>query len=85
MDSVAKGPVTRCLDNLSVRSDARENLAALRQRILELRDQSYRGLEGVFATYLFPGFYNAGQIEHIVNPQPNLVPMRRGVDAGAGA
>jgi hypothetical protein len=65
MDSVAKGPVTRCLDDLSVRADARESLVALRQGILGLRDQSYRGLEEVFATYLFPGFYNAGQIEHI--------------------
>ena len=65
MDSVAKGPVTRCLDDLSVRRDARERLVALRQGILGLRDQSYGGLEGVFATYLFPGFYNAGQAEQI--------------------
>jgi hypothetical protein len=65
MDSVAKGPVTRCLDDLSVRPDARESLVALRRGILELREQSYRGLEGVFATYLFPGFYNATQAEHI--------------------
>jgi hypothetical protein len=65
MDSVAKGPVTRCLDDLSVRPDARERLVALRQGIIGLRDQSYRGLEGVFATHLFPGFYNAPQTEHI--------------------
>jgi hypothetical protein len=65
MDSAAKGPVTRCLDDLSVRSDAREKLVALRQGILGLRNQSYRGLEGVFATYLFPDFYNDGQIAHI--------------------
>jgi hypothetical protein len=65
MDSVAKGPVTRCLDDLSVRPDARERLVALRQGILGLRDQSYGGLELVFATYLFPSFYNAGQAEQI--------------------
>ena len=65
MDSVAKGPVTRCLDALSVRADARERLVALRRGILGLRDQSYQGLEGIFATSLFPGFYNAGQAEHI--------------------
>jgi len=65
MDSVAKGPVTRCLDDLSVRPNARDSLVALRQGILELRDQSYRGLEEVFATSLFPGFYTAEQIEHI--------------------
>jgi hypothetical protein len=65
MDSVAKGPVTRCLDDMSVRPDARARLVALRQGILALRNQSYRGLEAVFAAHLFPGFYNAGQAEHI--------------------
>jgi hypothetical protein len=65
MDSVAKGPVTRCLDELSVRPDARQRLVALRQGILGLPDPSYQGLEGVFATHLFPDFYNAGQVEHI--------------------
>ena len=65
MGSVAKGPVPRCLDDLSVRPDARERLAALRQGILGLRDQSYRGLEQVFATYLFRGFYSAEQAEQI--------------------
>lgn len=65
MDSVAKGPVPRCLDDLSVRPDAREGLVALRQGILRLRDQSYRGLERVFATYLFRGFYSAEQTEQI--------------------
>lgn len=64
-DPVGKGPVTRCLDELSVRPDARDRFVALRQGILGIRDQSFRGLEGAFATYLFPGFYNAGQIEQI--------------------
>jgi hypothetical protein len=65
MGSVAKGPVPRCLDDLSVRPDARESLLALRQGILGLRDQSYRGLERVFATYLFRGFYSVEQAEQI--------------------
>jgi hypothetical protein len=65
MDSVAKGPVPRCLDDLSVRPNARDGLLALREGILRLRDQSYRGLERVFATYLFQGFYSAEQAEQI--------------------
>lgn len=65
MGSVAKGPVPRCLDDLSVRPGARESLVALRQGILGLRDQSYRGLERVFSTYLFRGFYSAEQAEQI--------------------
>jgi hypothetical protein len=65
MDSVVKGPVPRCLDDLSVRADARDGLVALRQGILSLRDQSYRGLEKVFATHLFRGFYTPGQAEQI--------------------
>jgi hypothetical protein len=65
MDSVAKGPVPRCLDDISGRQNARERLVALRQGILGLRDQSYRGLEKVFATHLFQGFYSAEQTEQI--------------------
>ena len=63
-DSVAKGPVTVCLDQLSVRADARSRLEALRQGIMALAP-GYRGLEGAFAQYLFPGFFNADQIARL--------------------
>jgi hypothetical protein len=53
-DPVAKGPVTRCLDQLSVRPDARERFLALKADILAIRDQSYRGLERVFAPAFSP-------------------------------
>jgi hypothetical protein len=74
MDSVAKGPVPRCLDDLSVRPDARESLVAVRQGILGLRDQSYRGLEEVFSTYLVPGLLQrrAGRANHPI-PRDQLV------------
>lgn len=65
MDSVAKGPVTRCLDELSVRPDARAKLVALRDGIRGLRAQSYEGLEGVFRTTLFPDYYNGAQIDNV--------------------
>jgi hypothetical protein len=64
-DPVAKGPVTRCLDELSVRPDARERFLALKGDILAIRDESYRGLERVFAARLFTDFYSPGQIEQI--------------------
>ena len=64
-DSVAKGPVTVCLDQMSVRVDARARLEALRQAIINLAPAGYRGLEGVFAQYLFPGFYDGDQIARL--------------------
>jgi hypothetical protein len=64
-DSVAKGPVTICLDQISIRADARSRLEALRQAIIALAPAGYRGLEGVFAQYLFPGFFNVDQIARL--------------------
>jgi hypothetical protein len=64
-DSVAKGPVTVCLDQISIRTDARSRLEALRQAIIALAPGGYRGLEGAFAQYLFPGFFNANQIARL--------------------
>jgi len=64
-DSVAKGPVTVCLDQMSIRDDARPRLEALRQAIMALAPAGYRGLEGAFTQYLFPGFFNAEQIARL--------------------
>jgi hypothetical protein len=64
-DSVAKGPVTVCLDQMAVGRDARRRLEALRQAIMALAPAGYRGLEGAFAQYLFPGFFNAEQIARL--------------------
>jgi hypothetical protein len=64
-DSVAKGPVTICLDQISIRADARSRLEALRQAIIALEPAGYGRLEGAFAQYLFPGFFNADQIARL--------------------
>jgi len=64
-DSVAKGPVTICLDQISIRADARPRLEALRRAIIALAPGGYRGLEGAFAQHLFPGFFNADQIARL--------------------
>jgi hypothetical protein len=64
-DPVAKGPVTRCLDELSTRPDGRERLTVLRQAIRDIGGQEFHGLEEVFARYLFPDFYDRDQIRRI--------------------
>ena len=64
-DSVAKGPVTICLDRISIRPDARARLEALRQAISALAPAGYRGLEGAFARHLFPDFFTADQIARL--------------------
>ena len=64
-DPVAKGPVTRCLDLLSVRADARARLGELRKAIVGLRRAQFRGLEQVFGRYLFKDFYSASQIKRV--------------------
>ena len=61
-DPVAKGPVTSCLDALSVRDDARARLDELRKAIIALRPREFRGLEKVFARYLFTSFYDKSKI-----------------------
>lgn len=63
-DSVAKGPVTVCLDRMSIAADARPRLEALRSAIAALA-QGYQGLEGAFAQYLFPGFFTADLIAQL--------------------
>lgn len=64
-DPCAKGPVTYCLDEISVGDDARVRLDALRQAVIDLKDNDYRGLEKVFAKKLFNKFYNKEQIKKI--------------------
>ena len=66
-DPVAKGPVTRCLDELSVRADARARLTELRKAIITLRTKEFRGLENIFASHLFRDFYNKRQIRKITD------------------
>ena len=64
---VAKGPVLRCLDALSVRDDARSRLDKLQTEIIGLRGQEFQGLEGVFDRFLFTvtGLYPRDQIDKI--------------------
>ena len=64
-EPAAKGPVAYCLDALSSRPGARDRLGALRQGILDISGSEFRGLEEVFARYLFPPFYNADQITRL--------------------
>lgn len=63
---VAKGPVLSCLDRLSLRDRGREKLEQLRAEILRIRGRDFRGLEEVFARFLFAEFYAADQIARIV-------------------
>jgi len=63
-DSVAKGPVTVCLDQISVRPDARARLQALRDALVA-RAPEYGGLETVFAEHLFRDFYGTDQIARL--------------------
>ena len=51
-DPVAKGAVTRALDDISVRRDARSRLEALRRALRELQATEFRRLEYVFAEHL---------------------------------
>ena len=64
-DPVAKGPVTRCLDELSVGYEARRRLTELHRALTGLAATQFSGLEKVFATHLFPGFYPPDQIDRI--------------------
>ncbi len=63
-DSVAKGPVTLYLDQISVLPDARQRLGALRDAIRALAP-GYGGLEGAFARHLFAGYLSDAQIAQI--------------------
>jgi hypothetical protein len=62
-DPVAKGPVTRCLDELSVDNDARRKLTALRQALIGLQGSGFDGLERVFAEHLFRPYYPQDQVD----------------------
>jgi hypothetical protein len=62
-DPVAKGAVTRCLDEISVMRDARDRLTALRSAIQALRGAQFRGLEDVFAEHLFRVIYRPEVVE----------------------
>jgi hypothetical protein len=66
-DSVAKGPVTICLDQMSVQANARARLEALRQAVAALAPDNFLGLEQAFAQHLFPGFFSSDQIYSITN------------------
>jgi hypothetical protein len=56
-NSVAKGPILYCLDELSKRQDAAERLDALRTGLQQLESRGYQHLNDVLAAYLFPGVY----------------------------
>src|SRR5260370_27612186 len=49
-----KGPLPYCLDELSMRSSARDLLKELQSAIESLRRDNFDGLEGVFQRFLFP-------------------------------
>ena len=66
-DPVAKGAVTYCLDQISVRPDARELLDALRRAIAALHGADFRGLERVFAEHLLRHVYDANGVTSITN------------------
>lgn len=63
-DSVAKGPVTVCLDQISIRADARPRLEALRGAVAALAP-GFDGLETVFAQHLFKDFYTPDQVARL--------------------
>lgn len=63
--SVAKGPVTHCLDELSSGRGARKGITALAKGIASLRRKNFRGLEHVFAEHLFPSCYSKAAIKKI--------------------
>jgi hypothetical protein len=57
-NTVAKGPLVHCLDELSKRPDARERLEELQAALLTLRSSDYRRLEEVFEEHLFSHVYD---------------------------
>ncbi len=63
--SIAKGPVTHCLDELSTGKGARKGLTALAKAVAGLRRKNFRGLEHVFAEHLFAYFYSQASIKKI--------------------
>ena len=52
-DSVAKGPVTHCLDVLSRKRGGASKLKKLRDAVFARRSKDFTGLEKVFEEYLF--------------------------------
>ncbi len=64
-DPVAKGPVTRCLDEVSARPDARARLEELRGAIKALHSHEFRGLEGVLADHLLRHVYEGDYLDRI--------------------
>jgi hypothetical protein len=64
---VGKGPVTSCLDLLSVQPGAAASLTALKEALVAIRGAQYGGLEDVFAKYLFAPFYTPPQIKDITD------------------
>lgn len=66
-DPVAKGPVTRCLDELSISPEARPRLEALRRELIGLRDKGFVYLETVLAQHLFRGLYAQDEIGRIAD------------------
>lgn len=64
-DPVAKGPVTRGLDELSVRNDARPRMLQLHEDLRRLADSEFQGLEEVLAKHLFRELYDQQQVDNI--------------------
>jgi hypothetical protein len=64
-DPVGKGPVTVCLDQMSTGKSARADLERLREAIVALALDDFRGLEDVFARHLLPVAYSPDQIRRI--------------------
>lgn len=56
-DPVAKGPVTYCLDQMSVLDQADRHLQSLADAISRLSGKNFDGLEEAFAEYLFAPIY----------------------------
>ena len=54
----AKGPVTYCLDELSVKKDAPALMQKLGDEIMKIEPNDFRGLETVFEHYLLQAVYN---------------------------
>lgn len=53
----AKGPLTYCLDELSLKKDAAALMKKLGNEIIRLEPKDFRGLETVFETYLLQEIY----------------------------
>ena len=54
----AKGPVTYCLDELSVKKDAPALMQKLGDEIIKIEPNDFHGLETVFEQYLLQEIYN---------------------------